>query len=655
MRSALPDGRVELIKIFVRCHVSSSASPPGYSGQPLADLTRELHALRDSMCAFEARHAAALRKIAPTYQASARNLLHYLAMRRCDLRALQYQLAALGLSSLGRSESHALATVDAVLQTLAALSGGSVASPVGVGPCNMESGAALLETHTKALFGPEPRGRSVRIMVTMPSEAAMDAALVRRLVEGGMDCMRINCAHDTPEAWSRMIEHLQQARRASGRNCSILMDVAGPKLRTGPVEPGAAVQKVRPMRDEFGFVTAPARVWLTARGPSLAPPQSASAVLQVADEWLATLREGEEIELQDTRKRRRVMRVATRASGGAWAELADTAYFTNGTPLKRLTPQAAEPVTTEVSGIAAAAGAIELHAGDVLALTRAMAPGREAESDTAGQLKHSARIGCTLAEAFQFVHKGERVCFDEGKIVGVAESVSDSEIRVRIQRTPPQGARLRADKGINFPDSKLELPPLTAKDQVDLDFIVHHADLVGLSFTNRPADVAELVEQLHARGAAELGIVLKIETQRGFASLPKLLLAAMRHPRIGVMVARGDLAVECGYERLAEAQEEILWICEAAHCPAIWATQVLETLAKQGIPSRAEITDAAMGHRAECVMLNKGPHIEQALRVLDDILRRMEAHQSKKRAMLRALRLATGFEQSATASELVAH
>jgi len=69
---------------------------------------------------------------------------------------------------------------------------------------------------------------------------------------------------------------------------------------------------------------------------------------------------------------------------------------------------------------------------------------------------------------------------------------------------------------------------------------------------------------------------------------------------IGIMIARVDLAVECGYQRLAEVQEEVLWICEAAHIPAIWATQVLETMAKRGVPSRSEITDAAMGERAEC-------------------------------------------------------
>jgi pyruvate kinase len=120
--------------------------------------------------------------------------------------------------------------------------------------------------------------------------------------------------------------------------------------------------------------------------------------------------------------------------------------------------------------------------------------------------------------------------------------------------------------------------------------------------------------------------------------LPDLLLAAMRGHAVGVMIARGDLAVECGYERMAEIQEEILWVCEAAHMPVVWATQVLESLAKKGLPSRAEITDAAMGERAECVMLNKGPYLCDAVEALDDILQRMQDHQVKKSATLRRLK-----------------
>ena len=110
------------------------------------------------------------------------------------------------------------------------------------------------------------------------------------------------------------------------------------------------------------------------------------------------------------------------------------------------------------------------------------------------------------------------------------------------------------------------------------------------------------------------------------------------------MIARGDLAAECGYQRLAEVQEEILWMCEAAHVPVIWATQILESLAKEGLASRSEITDAAAGVRAECVMLNEGPYIVKTVRAFDDILRLMEGHHQKGRSTLRKLRLAALFE-----------
>ena len=178
---------------------------------------------------------------------------------------------------------------------------------------------------------------------------------------------------------------------------------------------------------------------------------------------------------------------------------------------------------------------------------------------------------------------------------------------------------------------------LTPQDLADLATVAGCADLVGLSFAQSAADVRQLRARLAELGAGSLGIVLKVETRRGFEHLPDLLLAALEGPAAGVMVARGDLAVECGWERLAEVQEEILWACEAAHVPVVWATQVLENLAKTGRPSRAEITDAAMAERAECVMLNKGPFIEDAIRALDDIVRRMQSHQAKKRPLLRAL------------------
>ena len=185
-----------------------------------------------------------------------------------------------------------------------------------------------------------------------------------------------------------------------------------------------------------------------------------------------------------------------------------------------------------------------------------------------------------------------------------------------------------------------------------MPFVAKHADIVAYSFVRTPEDVRNLQGRLKELGATQAGIDLKIETRQAFEQLPSLLLTAMQSPRVGVMIARGDLAVECGYQRLAEVQEQILWICEAAHIPVIWATQVLESLAKEGVPSRSEITDAAMGVRAECVMLNKGPFIVAAVQALDDILKRMEGHQQKSRSRSRKLRLAEMFQSQDRATPL---
>jgi pyruvate kinase len=287
--------------------------------------------------------------------------------------------------------------------------------------------------------------------------------------------------------------------------------------------------------------------------------------------------------------------------------------------------------------------AILLKQGDLLILMPKLAPGRSATFDSSGKVLTPARIGCSAPEVFDNARTGDRVRFDDGKIGGVIEKIENGHLHIRIAQTRTGGAKLRSGRGINLPDTTLRLPAITPHDKDDLQFIAEHADMIALSFANDVDDIKSLQQHLARAGEKRPAIVLKVETRRGFENLPAMLLAAMQSPCCGVMIARGDLAIECGFERLAEVQEEILWLCEAAHVPVIWATQVLESLAKEGLPSRAEITDAAMGHRAECVMLNKGPHIVQAVKVLDDILRRMRGHQLKKRSMLRELRLASMF------------
>lgn len=615
---------------------------------------RDLIAIRRSMVAAVAAARQRLEEVHPKYRASAKNLLHYLALRRRDLRPLQMQLSAMGLSSLGRAESHVLATIDTVLAVLGQLAQRPVPRTTPeVELIDFATGKRLLTEHTEALLGPAAPGRGVRIMVTMPREAAYEYTLVHNLLQQGMDCMRINCAHDDPPTWLGMIHHLKRAERALGRSCRVVMDLAGPKLRTGPLEPGPAVVRIRPQRDIFGRVTAPARVWLTRVSSPQPPPTQADACLPLPDPWIAALKPAHKIRFTDARGSCRKFAVVDVTPDGCWAESTKTAYVVPGTRM-HLQGDLDHQVKRlgAVGDLPPRENALTLHPGDLLLLTRNLHPGRPTTLDSNGRVLTPASIGCTLPQVFENVLSGESIWFDDGKIGGVIEKIEDERVFIRITQTRLGGGKLRADKGINLPESHLFLGAMTPQDVQDLAFVAQHADVVELSFANNPNDVALLQQHLQRLGGRFPAIVLKIETRRGFENLPEMLLTAMRSPCCGVMIARGDLAVECGFERLAEVQEEILWICEAAHIPVIWATQVLETLAKQGMPSRAEISDAAMGHRAECVMLNKGPHILSAVRVLDDILRRMQAHQTKKRAMLRELRLAHALAiESAESSE----
>jgi pyruvate kinase len=445
-----------------------------------------------------------------------------------------------------------------------------------------------------------------------------------------------------------MIHNLREAEKETGRRCKVSMDLAGPKLRTGPMEPGPRVLKYRPKRDTEGRVVSPARIWLTPSTQAESAPVGADAVLPVAGSWLAKLDVGDRIRFTDARGAGRSMVVSGREGESRWAEARRTAYVFQGMILERSggSEESGESKKARVELIPATEQTLRLKCGDTLVLTKSLEPGKPAESRKKG-VARPAQIGVALAEFFDGVRVGQPIWLDDGKIGRMIRQMTPERVEVEITQARASGEKLGAEKGINVPESDLPLSSLTREDLEALPFGVKKAEMVGYSFVRQESDVLELQSRLEELGGKDLGIILKIETREGFEQLPKLLLAAMRSRAVGVMIARGDLAVECGYQRLAEIQEEILWICEAAHMPVIWATQVLESLAKTGIPSRSEITDAAMGERAECVMLNKGPYIVAAVKTLDDILQRMQAHQEKKRSMLRRLHLAEAFHAGA--------
>ncbi len=603
-------------------------------------LLEELEVLQRELMELAQLSATTLQHTNPLHLTSAVNLIHYLGLRRRDMRPLQERLSAAGLSSLGRAESHVHTNLNAIIGLLRCALGKHRVS--NMLPVAGEAGAMQLERNTNDLLGKPPAHRHARIMVTLPNEVADDYSLIKDMLVHGMDCARINCAHDNPEVWARMIGKIKLARRETGKPCRILMDMGGPKLRTGEIAAGPAVLKWRPQRDMIGNVTTPARIWLHAEGDASSCPAPADACLPIMGDWLAKVSSRDIIELTDARGASRTLQIVDQVGAAFWAESNQTAYVTPGTELKLMRmPASGRP---RMAGRAGTVGAlppapesIRLHVGESLIITREPLPGKPAKFDAKGRLLQAASIACSLPEIFRSVKPNERILIDDGRIGGVIRSVSKNKMVVEITQAREGGEKLLSNKGINLPDSHLELDGLTAQDIQHLEFVAQHADMVGLSFARSTADIELLQKHLKRMKAEKLGIVLKIETRMAFDNLPGLLFTLLRSPTVGVMIARGDLAVECGYERLAELQEEILWLAEAAHLPVIWATQVLEGLSKSGKPSRAEITDAAMGVRAECVMLNKGDHVIEAIETLDDILHRMQSHQRKKSSLLRRL------------------
>lgn len=480
----------------------------------LDQIMKNLDLIEQKMLQEEHEKADLLKQLHSNHFHSARNFIHYLVLRSDDIRGLQDLLHINGLSSLASSESHIHRQLQSIRQIL-----GHEYKQKELDPCTYTFSMDSLEKKSDFLFGTKSEPEIPSIMVTFDSGFAGNYALIKSLLQNGMNVARINCAHDDEATWSKMINKLKKASRNSGISCKIYMDLAGPKIRTKILGKGKDKGKVKIKEGQL--------IWL-------------------------------------------------------------------------------------------------------------------AES-IAGFEKDEIVISPNELGILTMLKIGERVYIDDGLIRSVVEKIKKNAVGIRITRVSAKSGRIKAEKGINFPDSEINIPALTAYDRNCLPFVCANADLVGFSFVRNPQDMAELRSLLHEITDQTPAIILKIETPDAVRNLPMLLMEGMKMKGFGVMIARGDLAVEIGFERLGEIQEEILWICEAAHVPVIWATQVLENLNKSGMVSRSEITDASHAAHADCVMLNKGDYTIEVIETLKDVLHRSARHRKKKRFTFHKLSIAERF------------
>ena len=595
--------------------------------QKIDTLIERLEHLRADLLDQVAAQQDRMEGVCPTYQESARNLLYYQMLRSRDLRDVQKQLRNLGLSRLANAEGHLMASLHNTLHLLHRLVEQNPPKRRRPG-LSIKKSHRLLARHTKALLGYRSKRRRVRIMVTQPTEAAYNYPLVEQMVRDGMNCARVNCAHDDPTVWLQIIQNVRRAAERHGRKVKIAMVLAGPKIRTGVLVPGPKVRKCKPERDETGNIIRPALIYFVREVAEDAP----SETFPVDPEVLATLEVGDILTLVDTRQKNRRMKVVAKSANALQLHAYETCYLATDLVIQTQREDLQEFKLGEVTPLE---HALILREGDTLLIHKEDTPGEPAVMDEDGNVIREAHVSCQLPQVFDKVAVGEVVLFDDGKIAGEIVEREADWFRVKIRRAKLNGAKLKAEKGINFPTTDLGISGLTKKDKKDLEFVAQHADVVNFSFVNSAQDVEELLAEFRKHDAMDkLSIILKIETRRAYNNLTEILLAAMQTRYIGVMIARGDLAVETGWDNIGLVQREIVSQCNAAHVPVVWATQVLESLAKKGLPSRSEITDVVNAVQAECVMLNKGLYITHAIRLLSKILRDTERYSSKKEVML---------------------
>jgi pyruvate kinase len=592
------------------------------------------------------------------------NLLCYLALREHDLTDLQLRLAEHGLSSLEMLETHVLASIEQVLKHFKKTGPANANSAL----CKIKSqdACSILAKRSELLFGQSNNGRRTHIMITLDSSDIFRYELIEQLLENGLEIVRINCAHNTKTEWKLLIESIRNSEERLnqrgiriGHKCKILMDLGGPKIRTGPFELQSRPLKIfvpedaheRSVRFAEGLLDSEAK---QTELVNLERAQLSSFVIAISKidcGGLASLKLGQKITFRDARDERlRIITVLERISPTkVRVGLEHTAWLKEGTKLEcqrtRIvdnsdfdSDRAACAENNECSFIVGRIKAqpveIKVEYGNTLRLYRDSNHMGHAGDATANN--KPAGISCTHSEVLNQVLLGHRVFIDDGKIEGIVRSSNEDYLELEI--VSPEGivAEIKPNKGMNFPDSSIIMPALTAEDIRNLEFVVQFADLVALSYVHRPEDIYDLHKELSKLDHGEhLGIVAKIESADSIHNLARILIAGLELPKFGILIARGDLAVEVGFENLPFVQEDILCLCEAAHIPVVLATQILESLAESGLRTRPEITDAIMGQRAECVMLNNGTHIVEALKTLARLLNNEELHQIKKHKIMR--------------------
>ncbi|WP_296824348.1 pyruvate kinase [Sulfurovum sp.] len=578
------------------------------------------------------------RRIEPTermaYPYSFLNMQDFLSLKKFDLRSLQKSLSRLGLSSLTRSHFHLLYTIQKELEILSELISAEKKNPQKYNIINPAEAISLINTRASFLNKKESMPS---IMLTLPSDAVFNRNIMDTLLNSHVDVVRINTAHDDPDTWEKMAEMIYELNSTARKKTpiSIYVDLAGPKIRTGKLS--RITRSFRTCTNHLRNISiVPSSIGntcITSKDPESGGFQ---AFIAVEDDFYHRLKHADIVEINDHDRKPRYLRITkwskeeTVLECGKKVEISEKTDITIQISKKKF-------FTTKPVNFETVPMEIRLFAGDRILLSSNDHEGRLLQSGP-----YKAVVPCTLGDIiFPFVKANDPVFIDDGKIALKVITEEEHGLLCEVTNAKTNGTVLKEEKGINFPNTKLDIAAITQADLENFSKVVEFADIIGISFAQTGDDIRTLKNMLSSY--PEKGIIAKIETNMGVHNLPMILTELCSWKNGGIMLARGDLAIEVGFENLAFVQEEIQNLCEAAHTPVIYATQILENMMKKNLPSRAEIIDASAAQRADCVMLNKGLYVKGTLDVLEHILHSMEHLFNKSLPQLSPLKEWEGF------------
>jgi pyruvate kinase len=560
---------------------------------------------------------------------SIQNLKAYTYLRSKDITTLQEKLTSFGLSSLGRSQSCIISAINQDLIILSALLGTNTKQLEAENNfLNFNQSKELMDKNA-TVFGAADSELITKIMVTLPSFTKDSPILIKNLISIGTSVLRINTAHDNPSAWKEMAKTIQEENKLQNKDTKIYVDLAGPKNRTGSI-----VKVVQPFKigsKEGKKVEIVPQILAHFHTKGEGEDERELATLVVDDNfYLKAYKAKHKVIILDFEKEKKHSFKVIVENERLFAIVDKKVFISPDTKIMLKLQE--KTLKSKLHNFITQPEVIRLFRNDSIIITPNEIDG-SSNYDYEGSLYFSI-ISCSNKEIFNYVQVGDNIFIDDGKIGCKVEKILPIGLECRVFLAKENGTVLKEEKGINFPDTDLVISAITPTDERNFNDIVEYADIIGISFAQSKEDIKKLQELLQGKNKTNIAIVPKIETKLALKNLPQILEQLLQSEKYAVMIARGDLAIEVGFDNLPYIQEEIFSICEAAHVPVIYATQILEGKMKNNLPSRAEVIDAANAQRADCVMLNKGPFVVDTVVSIKNILRSVHTLFHKNRQLL---------------------